>query len=434
MLKKIIIIVIGLILLAAGIVAYFFFFSPNKQDGNPDTGFSLQDLFPFGDDGITNNPGSGGETPDETTEPEIPNEPTVTPKLTMIAKGPIAGATTFDVTREKPRDPTKILIDGKPVPIETEIATKIRYTETSTGHTNETYLDFIDIEKITTVTIPKIVESYFAGKSATRAILRYAEGGDIETFTGAIPLIPTTTDGKPDTTFKGAYLPTNIISMNVSPDKEKIFTIEKNSDGAIGSISLPDGTKRNQVFSLAFSEWTSEWPNARYVTLTTKPSARVPGFTYTIDTTTKVMKKVLGNVLGLTTLTSPDMKTILFSRSAANTINANLYTVSSKSVVPLPGATTLPEKCVWQSSTILYCAVPSYIPAGEYPEAWYQGMVTFIDQIYKIDTVSFTSTVIANPSTFGASIDAVNLYVNPANTFLIFINKKDGSLWSLDLR
>lgn len=434
MFKKILIIILAIIILLAGVIAYFYFFSKKPtQQGEPT--FSLSDIFPFTDDGINQN--GDDTTPDPITDNPLPNEPgepTKPPKLRMVNRGPISGAIAFDVTRELPLDPKDVDKKGNPLPAKTEPATKVRYVETSTGHINESYLDILEIKKITSTTIPKIAEAYFAGKGSSQALLRYAgDKNTIQTFTGAIPVIAQK-DGTADTTLRGSYLPQDITTMAVSPDRDKIFTVVKNDSGSIGTISLPDGTKKNQIFSLAFSEWLTEWPSTKFVTITTRPSAKVPGYLYSIDATTKTMKKIIGAVNGLTTLTSPDMKNVVFSRSNNGSITTSIYNTTAKSVIPLPGATTLPEKCVWQSVTILYCAVPSYLPNGDYPDNWYQGSVSFVDQIYKIDAKNFTAEIIGKPSTVGAAIDAVNLSVDPANRFLIFINKKDGSLWSLDLR
>ncbi len=435
MIKKLFIAILILLLLGAGIVAYFYFFS-SKTDETGQPTFSLSDIFPFGDNGIgpKDNPTDEPTNTDGET-PTTPSEPTTTPRLHMVNKGPVAGAHVFDTIRELPPINNEgVDINGNPLPIQTEPATKVRYIETATGNANETYLDAVNIKKITSTTIPKIAEAYFAGKDGTSALLRYADdSNNIQTFAGSIPIIDKK-DGTPDTNLRGSYLTENIMTMAVSPDKQKIITVAKNDSGSIGSISLPDGTKKSQLFSLAYSEWLSEWPNAKYITLTTKASAKVPGFLYTVDTTTKVMKKVIGGVLGLTTLTSPDMKNVLFSRSGSSTVTSSIYSTTGKTVLPLPGATTLPEKCIWQSNTILYCAVPSFIPNGDYPDIWYQGGITFSDQIYKISIADYSANVIGNPSDIGVSIDAINLAVDPSNTFLIFTNKKDGSLWSLDLR
>ena len=44
------------------------------------------------------------------------------------------------------------------------------------------------------------------------------------------------------------------------------------------------------------------------------------------------------------------------------------------------GLKTLPEKCIFNKfGSALYCAVPKQVPAEEYPDSWYQGVVSFDD-------------------------------------------------------
>ncbi len=183
---------------------------------------------------------------------------------------------------------------------------------------------------------------------------------------------------------------------------------------------------------MAYTEWTPAWPTSSMITLTTKPAGTVPGFVYSLDPDKKTFKKIFGGVLGLTTNTSPDGKNILYSSSQNSQIAINIYNLSSKNNSGM-SITTLPEKCVWQSASILYCAVPTYIPSGNYPDDWYQGAISFVDQIYKINISTLETSMIGNPGSVGASIDAMNLAVDTANKYLIFTNKKDGSLWSLDI-
>ncbi len=461
MLKKIGIIILIIVILLGGIAAYFYFFKKPAAE-TAGGGFSLQDLFPFIDNGGTT------ETPENTPvtlppKENSPEEATTPPKLRLITKGPIAGATIYDATRLKEVDPNapKKYINGKPAPAETEVKAYVRFTERSNGHTSEMFLDADAPETITNTTIPKIYESLFA-QNGKIVLLRYADPDmTIQTFGGIIPdkLPPqqtvtstpaasTSTGGVAtgNTTtptpapvllqsfdLKGSYLSQNILSLAVSPDTQKIFTITPFDGGVVGTVSLPDGTKKSQILSIAYSEWLPEWPNIKMITLTTKPSSKVAGYFYSLDPDKKIMKKIFGGVLGLTTNTSPDGKNILFSSSNNGQLSTSLYSTTSKEVVSLPGVTTLPEKCVWQSISILYCAVPTYMKNAEYPDEWYQGAVSFSDQIYKIDISNFKTTIIANPSDIQTSIDAINLRVDTNNTYLIFTNKKDGSLWSLDL-
>ncbi len=169
------------------------------------------------------------------------------------------------------------------------------------------------------------------------------------------------------------------------------------------------------------------------VTLTTKPSSGIPGYMYTLDTSNKNLSQALGNINGLTTLTSPNTKLVLYGD---DNLSLSIYHTDTKVPQSL-GVKTLPEKCAWGSaSDIVYCAVPKSVPSGQYPDSWYQGEVSFSDQIWKIDVSSGNAKMIADPSTIngGEEIDGIKLALDTEENYLFFVNKKDSFLWELGLK
>jgi len=95
----------------------------------------------------------------------------------------------------------------------------------------------------------------------------------------------------------------------------------------------------------------------------------------------------------------------------------------------------LPEKCVWLSNLKnVICGIPIDAPTAEYPDEWYQGIVSFSDNIYKMNLNNKTKDLLVSPKDFsGKSIDVIKPALGPNEKYLFFINKKDLSLWSLDL-
>jgi hypothetical protein len=91
---------------------------------------------------------------------------------------------------------------------------------------------------------------------------------------------------------------------------------------------------------------------------------------------------------------------------------------------------------VWgKGSDVLYCAVPKIIEGALYPDAWYQGEVSFGDQIWKIDIKTGKTSLIADPATAtGEEVDGIKLSVDDSENYLFFVNKKDSFLWELNLR
>ena len=78
--------------------------------------------------------------------------------------------------------------------------------------------------------------------------------------------------------------------------------------------------------------------------------------------------------------------------------------------------------------------MPKDFSSQNYPDAWYQGIVSFDDIFWKIDLISQTSVVLFDPEELGGEkIDGIKLSLSPSENLLFFVNKKNGSLWSYDL-
>ena len=115
----------------------------------------------------------------------------------------------------------------------------------------------------------------------------------------------------------------------------------------------------------------------------------------------------------------------------------NYYDLITKtsSLFPLK---TLPEKCVWGgvAKEILYCAVPATPNKGEYPDIWYQGIESFNDELWSINTTTGQTEIVADKETFSENggVDATKLQLSPKEDYLSFINKKDLTLWLIKIK
>ena len=192
--------------------------------------------------------------------------------------------------------------------------------------------------------------------------------------------------------------------------------------------------KKTQIFNSPFTEWLPQWGNNKTISLTTKPSSGIPGYVYRMDATTgKNLTEIFGGINGLTTLPSPDGKLILYGD---DTLSLYIYHLDTK-VSDLLGVKTLPEKCVWgKTSDIVYCAVPKLPALALYPDAWYQGEVSFSDQFWKIDIKTGNTTMLLDPTTVagGSDIDGIKLALDTSGNYLFFVNKKDSFLWEFSLK
>ncbi|NIS22997.1 hypothetical protein GWO43_02895, partial [candidate division KSB1 bacterium] len=65
-----------------------------------------------------------------------------------------------------------------------------------------------------------------------------------------------------------------------------------------------------------------------------------------------------------------------------------------------------------------------------YPDDWYQGTVSFADDLWRIDAANGNTERVAQlVGADGVGIDAVDPLLGPDERMLFFINKKDGTPW-----
>jgi hypothetical protein len=453
--KRNFILLIIVLIITLALVFGFLYLTQNKSTNPGDTGGTnfISQFNPFGT--------AGTKPPSSTTPPPTDisgYQPTPTPEaalgLTKVSSMPIAGFTVFPKERlvdvpvvtpapaETAPVPTPDTTTKKtparipePTPPLTEFVPALRYVDRATGNIYQTFADKIQERKFSTTVIPKIYEALFGNKGES-VILRYlkGDGKTIITFAGNLPKEILGGDASEDNQIKGTFLPEGIKDISVSSDGSSVFYIFPAGNEAVGTTLNLTTNKKVQIFSSPFTEWLSVFPNNKIITLTTKPSSSVAGYMYTTNGSSKsLLTQALGNINGLTTLASPNGKLALFSD---NNLSLKVYHLDTKTSDSL-GIITFPEKCVWGSvSDVVYCAVPKSIAPGEYPDSWYQGVVSFSDQIWKVDIGTGTATMIADPSTIvgGEDIDGIKLSLDKDEGYVFFVNKKDSFLWELKLK
>ncbi len=315
-------------------------------------------------------------------------------------------------------------------------STAVRYMERGTGHVFErTFSSSTPLglaTEISNTTIPRIHETLWISDGHS-LITRYTkdDSNEVDTFFGILT-IATSSESEPGS-IDGNFLDTNINELALS-GKNKIFTIENILGQAEGFISNPDGKKQTMVFKSPLTEWSAEWPKEGTIALTTKASAVAPGFLFFLNTANGNLKKVLANKNGLTTSTNSDTSYVLYSESTSNGFTLNTLNVKTgeENIAPLQ---TLPEKCVWSKydTATAWCLVPKFQTPADYPDSWYQGKISFTDDIWKMNIKTGESQLLlATGDTF--NFDGIKLFTNQTEDHLFFTNKKNMTLWSYDLR
>lgn len=391
--------ILVLIGLFAGAIWYLFFRSDTET---PTTGIPTStNLFPFGKNG------SSTQTvkPDEPgTVVDLGAETPETPRLRHVSLVPTAGVVIFA----------------------TASSTNIRYTERATGHIYETQTDTPLVRKISNVTIPKIYEALWT-TDGSRFLARYTRD-DSDVIRTFYAKIATTT--KSEQALEGLFLEDGI--KNVSINDDSMFYFHDTQSGSQGIISRVNGADKTEVFTTPFSNWTPVWGSKNMVTIYSKPSGIVEGVAYLLDPKTGSYTKVVSDVLGLTALGNTDGTLVFYSSGLKNNITSSLFSVKKGTSQSL-GISTLSEKCVWgiKEKTVIYCAVPKYVPQGLYPDDWYKGKISLNDSLWKIDTVSGSTEQIMDPEIdAGASFDMIKLSIDANETTLLFTDKNDMTVWS----
>lgn len=377
--------------------------------------------FPGGAGAITG--GAGGEgLPEE--QPFIPGSGAPLPRLYELHKVPVAGAGFIET--------------GKGA----DHTVSARYIERGLGHIYETPLATLMESRISNETHSGLTEALW-GNGGKSVVIRFIGDSDfgvvikssILNLGDTISSFARSTSTESISEFtktEEVFLPDYIPFMATAEDgADKLFYLENGISASAGSITSFKNTLNSKIFSSSFTEWLPQFPSQKLVTLTSKPSANVPGHLFFIDPKTKASTKVLGGINGLTTLTSHDGKFVLYSETRSNKPGLSLYDTVKKETRILP-LQTLPEKCVWsfKNVALIYCAVPQAIPGGTYPDEWYQGTVSFSDAVWLIDASTGLTQKVMTPSDYNApSLDIINPTISSDDYHLLFMNKVTGTPW-----
>ena len=446
--RKTIIIFISVFVIVGAIMLgiYFSNTSSQKDTATSQNTTGYQSFNPFGSGTKTAPPSSTTPTSSGEQEVAVPTDngtqtSSATSLFHQLTTVSVAGAAFFQDTRPLPQVETTTPVQpqtppvttkgkktqktksvAKPQPPAVQTVPAIRYVERTSGHIYEIYLDDGSVNQISNSTIPSIYEALFDSKAAS-IIYRYL-GDDDATITSYLATLGAS---------QGEFLPNNITDVTLSPDKSKFFYITENANTVTGTVHSFGDTKKTQIFSSPFTEWLSQWVNPTQIFLTTKASYAAEGSLFSLNVTTGTLTKVFGGVMGFTTLANNTGTRVLYSTAQDQGPKLSVLDPIAHKSITTPFY-TLPEKCVWSADgATAYCAVPTAITGSQYPDVWYQGQVSFDDKFVKIDTSTGNAITIAD-STTETSVDATHLFINSDESKLFFINKKDSTLWSLDLK
>jgi len=391
------IVIAAVVLIIGALVFFYFFYGRGGEELPPEFG-----EFPTTED--------TGFPPEETRPTVLPEEAAREgPVLRQLTTTPVSGA----------------VLGGSGARI------AVRYLDRATGNIFEVPPDGGEAKRITNTTIPKIYEALFA-KSGTAVLARYLkeDGETIETFSGTVKAKSGSAEGE----LVGSFLPAGIKELALSPDSRRVFYLREEGGGAVGITATLAGGEKTEVFRSPLREWNVAWPKEDTVVLAAKPSALAEGIVQFLNPETGRVTPSLSRLRGLTALADATGTRLLYSESTDTDFSLSLFERESRAETTLP-LRTLPEKCAFSAKgEALYCAVPRTLPPASYPDAWYQGVIAFEDEVWTVETENGIPRLIMDVSAEAkTTIDAVSPLLSADEKYLIFTNKRDGTLWSLKL-
>ncbi len=421
--KTAIIILLIVLLVSGGVVLYQTFFTGKSSDQTAEgTKNRLGSFFPTSKDETENqsleviNQGPSGQIIDEKN----------IPKLRQISSTPTSGATVF--TRIATTTET---IDGVEK-ISTTTETVFRYAERATGHIYENLSTSLISTRISNTSIPKNFSTVFSNNG--KNIIFSTLGEVRKNFAAKI------VEKKPEETVgsvAGSFLTHNTenistLDNNIAYSRVAVDQKYGVSFGLHTTSFNSTSTSTKAIFTSPQTEWLVDWVDKNTLSLNSKPSYSAPGFLYEIKTTGERVK-ILDEVYGLNSKSNSDY--VIFSETTNKTIRNFLYTKKDKTFKDLSTISFPREKCVFgvKDKKTAYCASPTSLTKASYPDDWYLGLVSNNDLIFKINLEKGTSEPIAIPEVVINNFDIKNIYISPNDDFLLFINKKDLTLWSLEI-
>jgi len=425
--KRVITIIIILIILVAGIYGYVYYrLNRNQTDLQviPTTANNFpSSVIPNSASSSTDFPVSPSTQPGQTNQINTANTTVnTTDKLAKITAGPIAGASLVTIVNKKIASST------------------VWYAEKETGNLFSFNPASGELTPVSNTTIPYVSEAYF-GKFGNdpRIILRYTKDSKVENFLAKLVNQSYATGTSPSSIKQlgGLILNPSLNQIAISPNKDRYFSLIATTLGSASFINDFSGVKQDQLaYVSAHPRWNISWPAENIVVFQSAPLANSPGMIFFYNPTTKSFQKKLSGLNGLTALVSPDGQKILYGYNDNNQNLILKLKYLNKALDTQIGVVTLPEKCVWSTnSASIFCAVPNKLSPDSYPDNWYMGLTSFTDGFWQINATTGETKMVFNPENMGSSqkIDGTNLFLTAKEDKLFFTNKKDGSLWMLNL-
>lgn len=360
--------------------------------------------------------------PSSTNNPDAATEPTPTPAIETNIQNADSSVLAVDQIKRLPVGTLIKLTDEQISSIATYGTTTARYNKNipdALGHLYERNADGSSAEvKISNFTIPQVMKVVWAA-GGTKAVVFYNLSGIIKKVI---------IDYKSTSTPKTSFLPDSVSDVALSPDGKSMAFINDLGDTRNIFTATSDFKNQKKILDNIIPGFELSWPGAKLLALKTKSSYAVMGYLYSVSASGGPLNKVAGG-FGLDAVWNKDGSGVLVSTvTSGGAIQPLKYIDIKTSNEKEVGLNTIAEKCAFSNITkeFFYCGAPGSGANAKYPDAWWQGNVSFRDAIYGVNGADGTITPMAT-----SDLDVVMSKTLKDDSFLIFQDKTTGFLWSM---
>lgn len=361
---------------------------------------------------------SDGRTPsDSFTELSFGDTDTELPTQITPPTEPVIDISTPKKLRQLTTKPT---IGYQEVRSHASTTPEVWHVESGTGHVYSINLLTGEEKRVSGTTIPLALTAAIT-PNGQHAMFQSGTGNSREFIIG-------TFNSDSDTLMTG-LLAESITDFTTTNDNTFLYAVQT-ANSVVGKEYNPETDRTNTLFTLPFREATIDWgsvasgPHYAYP----KASSKLEGFLYQIKD--GVLTRLPIDGFGLTAAGSPSH--ILFSKQVED-----VYTTYARNLLSnetsLFSMVIVPDKCTSlpTNSSKFICGgnlTNSY--TDKTPDTWYQGITTYSDGIWEVDTThSFSVLLFDVRNEIGRDLDTTEYLMNSTGERVYFINKSDRTLW-----
>jgi len=229
-----------------------------------------------------------------------------------------------------------------------------------------------------------------------------------------------------------AVLPQDIQSFSWSPDGKSLAYLLPQEDRLQLITAEAGGKNQKTIFTTPIRDAKIQWASPDIIYFLTPPSGFAEGYIFKFSRSSGVFSKMVGPAFGLWGVWSPDGKLLLTSEVSGRGKNPKIVIKDAEGKeIFVPKVATLADKCRFADSRELWCAVPRFLAEDAvWPDDYLRGELNTIDSLVVIDLEKKGVRTIFDSGEF----DMSDLLLTKDKNYLFFVNRVDGTLWSLKLR